>query len=367
MKLLVQPGDGISPLLRGIASAKESIEIVIFRLDRREIEQALAKAVNRGVCVRALIAHTNRSGEVALRRLEQRLLAAGATVARTADDLVRYHGKLMIVDRRELYLLAFNITAIDIKHSRSFGIITRTRDLVREAVKLFEADTERIPYEPGSPRFVVSPANARKELARLIEGAKKELLIYDLKLSDAAMIRILEERAKRGIEIRVIGRVTRKAAGVSVRKLHPLRLHTRTIVRDRNTAFIGSQSLRELEIDARREVGIIVREPGVIGRLIETFESDWAEAGKPDAAETLPQAEPAAKVAKKVAKTVTKDLPPVCAVLDGAVKEMLGGEKVPLNIPEIEHAVRKAVEEAVKEAIQDVVEDVVAEKDQSAG
>src|SRR6202023_1933797 len=121
------------------------IEIVIFRFDRIEIEKALATAVSRGVFVHALIAYTNRGGEKNLRELELRLLAAGVTVARTADDLVRYHGKMMIVDRRELYLLAFNFTFLDIEHSRSFGLITTNRKVVHEAVKLFEADTKRQP------------------------------------------------------------------------------------------------------------------------------------------------------------------------------------------------------------------------------
>ena len=40
-----------------------------------------------------------------------------------------------------------------------------------------------------------------------------------------------------------------------------MRLHTRSIVRDGRYAFIGSQSLRQLELDARREVGIIFRDP----------------------------------------------------------------------------------------------------------
>ena len=54
-----------------------------------------------------------------------------------------------------------------------------------------------------------------------------------------------------------------------------MRLHTRTIIRDRHQAFVGSQSLRKLELDSRREVGLIVRDPGVIRRLVATFELDW--------------------------------------------------------------------------------------------
>ena len=108
MKLLVQPGDGVAPLVEGIKRAKSRIEIAIFRFDRREIEKALANAANRGVLVHALIAYTNRGGEKSLRELEMRLLAAGVTVARTADDLVRYHDKFMIIDRRELFMLALD-------------------------------------------------------------------------------------------------------------------------------------------------------------------------------------------------------------------------------------------------------------------
>src|SRR5580698_11193504 len=132
MKLLVQPGDGIAPLVKGINDATKTIQILIFRFDRVEVENALVKAVSRGVDVRALIAYTNRGGERSLRALEMRLLAAGVTVARTADDLVRYHGKMMIVDGRDLYLTGFNFTNLDIERSRSFGFITTNAKLVQE-------------------------------------------------------------------------------------------------------------------------------------------------------------------------------------------------------------------------------------------
>ena len=85
-------------------------------------------------------------------------------MARTADDLVRYHGKLMIVDRRELYLLAFNFTHLDIEHSRSFGLAVDDPEAVEEATRLFYSDVRRQLYKPGLKTFVVSPANAREQL-----------------------------------------------------------------------------------------------------------------------------------------------------------------------------------------------------------
>jgi phosphatidylserine/phosphatidylglycerophosphate/cardiolipin synthase-like enzyme len=106
----VEPEDGISALIHGIDAAKKSVDILIFRFDHREVEQALLRAAGRGVRVRALIAYTNRGGEKNLRALEMRLLGAGIIVARSADNLARYHGKMIIIDERRLYVLAFNFT-----------------------------------------------------------------------------------------------------------------------------------------------------------------------------------------------------------------------------------------------------------------
>ena len=52
-------------------------------------------------------------------------------MARTADDLARYHGKMMIVDGDALHVYGFNYTKLDIEQSRSFGIVTRDKRLVR--------------------------------------------------------------------------------------------------------------------------------------------------------------------------------------------------------------------------------------------
>src|ERR1051325_2843402 len=146
MKLLTQPEDGVAPLVAAIKKAKTSVDIVIFRFERAEIEAALQAAAKRGVSVSALITYTNRGGEKSLRKLEMRLLDAGVTVSRTADDLVRYHDKLLIVDRRVLYVLSYNFPHLDIDHSRGFGIVTRKSKLVQEALTLIAADRDRTQY-----------------------------------------------------------------------------------------------------------------------------------------------------------------------------------------------------------------------------
>jgi phosphatidylserine/phosphatidylglycerophosphate/cardiolipin synthase-like enzyme len=276
LKLIVEPDDGVVPLVLAIQRARKTLDMPIFRLDHVEIDKAVKGAVKRGVEVRALIAHTNAGGEKALRKLELRLLATGATVSRTADDLVRYHNKFMIVDRSVLYVLSFNYTHVDIDKSRGFGLATRNRPLVQEAMRLFEADFNRRSYTPRPKTFVVSPDNARLCLAGLLRSARRQLLIYDPKVTDNAMIRILQERAKAGVEIKILGTLEKPDEGIEVESF-PGRLHARVIIRDGRQAFIGSQSLRRLELERRREVGAIFGDGKVVRRLMDVFEQDWAE------------------------------------------------------------------------------------------
>jgi len=362
MKLWVLPDDGLAPLLKAIDSAQSSIDIMIFRFDRKDVEGALARAVSRGVAVRALVAHANKAGEDGLRQLEQRLLAAGVSVARTADDLVRYHGKLMIVDRHDLYLLAFNLTSLDTDRTRSFGIVTSNRTLVQETMKLFEADTKRLPYTPRARTLVVSPANARKRLSAFIRGARSEILIYDPVVSDPAMIRLLEERSKAGVTVRIIGRLARRSSKLEVRKLPRLRLHTRTMIRDGRHAFVGSQSLRAAELDTRREVGAIFRDHRTVTRLAKVFQEDWQLAEKTREEERKDEKGPAEKVAKKLAKAVAKELPPVAPVLQEIIKQMGDQTGVDLVPGEVEANVKDAVKAAVKEVVREAVENAAEEK-----
>jgi cardiolipin synthase A/B len=276
VKLIIQPDDGIAPLVSAVKHAKRTIDIVIFRFDRVELEKAIAAAVSRGVAVRALIAHTNRGGERNLRKLELRFLEAGVTVARTADDLTRYHGKMMIVDDA-VWVLGFNYTRLDIERSRSFAIATTDKRLVKEAGGLFTADSTRQPYTPAHDRLVVSPESSRELLTGFIKKARKQLLIYNPKVSDRLLLRALQERIKAGVEVRVIGKTDKRLTGVETRKLRDIRLHVRAIVRDGTAAFVGSQSLRKQELDGRREVGIIVTHSRIAKKIQSVFETDWQE------------------------------------------------------------------------------------------
>ena len=359
MELIIQPDDGPSRLLSALKNAKKSIEVAIFRFDRGDIEEALKAAVSRGVKVTALIAGVNRGGEKGLRQLETRFLSHGIIVARTADDLLRYHDKYIIVDRRVLYVLSFNFTYLDMDHSRGFGVVTKNAKLVEEAVRLFEADCTRKKYSSGSDALVVSPGNSRKALHHFLGRARKQLLIYDPQISDKEMIGVLQQRAKAGVDIRVIGKVGRLRGG-QVHKLTRMRLHTRTIVRDGRQVFVGSQSLRAAELDSRRELGVIIREKKLVNGILAIFEADWKAAngtGEMDVTDKVESPAISKKATQKVVAIVARELQPLAGTVKKAVNKVVAqtGDDV-LRDKIVKTTVKKVIKKAVKDAVKEAVQ-----------
>ena len=172
------------------------------------------------------------------------------------------------------------------------------------------------------------------------------------------MIRLLEERAATGVEIKIIGKLKWQSGRVAVRKLVQMRLHPRAIIQDGKSAFLGSQSLREIELEKRRDVGIILKDGKAVAHMRKIFQEDWALAGQ-YGEQGRELAEPVTRLARKVAKAVARDLP-LTPVLEVVVKEVAPG--IEINAQQVEGTAKEAVREAVQEVVLDVVEKVSADK-----
>jgi hypothetical protein len=139
-----------------------------------------------------------------------------------------------------------------------------------------------------------------------------------------------------------------------------MRLHTRTIIRDGRQAFVGSQSLRQPELDLRREIGIIVRDSKVVNTLLATFEKDWVSTGfdeardavKTDAEAVLPE------TTAKATRALVKEMPPLKKALKKAIRQAVTrAGKEALAHGELKSTVKDAVKIAVKEAVKEMVQD----------
>jgi cardiolipin synthase A/B len=133
------------------------------------------------------------------------------------------------------------------------------------------------------------------------------------------------------------------------------------MIRDGCTAFIGSQSLRQNELDNRREVGVIFRDRAAVNRLSKIFQDDWAVAVPKNPEDGCP-GETIESTARRVSKTVVKELPPVAPALESALEE-IAGVKVngSLDRRQVEATVRGTVKQAVASAVESVVREHIEE------
>ena len=245
---------------------------------------------------------------------------------------------------------------MDITLSRSFAAVVRTPEVVAEAVRLFETDIARAHYRAGCDDLVVSPANARVQLMSFIRGAKKQLLLYEMKISDADFMQLLTLKKSEGVYVRIIGKVSSKNNSLEVRSI-PMRLHVRAILRDGKEAFLGSQSLRKLEMEARREIGVIFRDSKSVREMVNVFEKDWATGAPPirTRVETMLDI-PAHSIARSVIKHIHVE-EMVEQVLE---RVMHRGSDVPFEPAEVAETVREAFRAEVHDAVMIALQEMAA-------
>jgi phosphatidylserine/phosphatidylglycerophosphate/cardiolipin synthase-like enzyme len=193
------------------------------------------------------------------------------------------------------------------------------------------------------------------------------------------MLRILQDRVKAGVEVRIIGKVGGKT-NCDSQKLARQRLHTRTIIRDGRQAFIGSQSLRPAELDSRRELGLIIHDARAVKKLVDTFEADWVpgeskkekadskakmgrEQAKDAAEEKLEKTEQkdqeqSEKQTEVAVKALKHELDPLAETVKKAVRKAVAkaGEDV-LKDKGVKDTMKKVVKKAVKEAVKEAVQE----------
>lgn len=331
--LHIQPGAGYRPITQFIRSAKETLDYNIYQFNDRTIENELIAAQKRGVKVRVMFtwqvfaAGSNqwnpRSPNYNTNMpTYYRLKNAGVGVRLSPFIYTYSHEKTMVADgdtgAGRALIMDFNaqpsyiVPTPGLLGTRGFAITTSNQFDVREIQQVFNADWARATPPPtayASPRLVWSPSGAgyqppsdgKERIFAVIDGAKKSVDVYALLLDYLPFQKKLIAAAKRGVQVRIItntdpepmtyGQVIELSnAGVAL-GFDPtyeggqVFVHSKAIIRDAGTpnavAFVGSQNPGDnVSTNSERELGILVGKAGVIERMHEVFESDWARVAR---------------------------------------------------------------------------------------
>ncbi len=295
-RLIVEPDDGVEPVLGLIASARRSLRTVQFTLDDPRFVAAVVDAHRRKVAVHVLLNPQKSSGERANDGTYRHLEHAGVAVEWTHPRFPVTHQKAIVIDDERALIATFNLSAKYFGETRDHGLVTDEPAQVQAIVQAFEADWRRKPFHPDDDSGLVwSPDNSRRLIATFIDEARHTLDVQHPKFVDATVIDRLSAAQRRGVRVRVLcgGKhglspwdmhdtfASLRILGrgdVKVRRQKHLKVHAKLLVVDGERALMGSMNLDRSAFDLRRELGAVVQAPAIVERLQELFDHDWHKA-----------------------------------------------------------------------------------------
>lgn len=316
-RLVVEPEDGVRPLLDLIASARQEVlvKMYLWTPSRMDVVEALGEAGERGVRVRVLLEREPSGGRVDL-AVYQALKERGVEVRLTTPfRFVFVHEKSLVVDRKLAWVGTMNLTGSSFSANREYALILDDPKQVAEVARVFEADWEGerldlsralLVWAPSRTLSGVREGNAREVLLGMIAQARKELLLEHQAMADPEVLEALKAALKRGVRVRLIGSpqevgdtyflsgaMALEAAGAEVRFLPSPYVHAKVLVRDGEEALVGSLNLSANSLNANRELAVrftAKEAPEAFARLLKTLEGDW-QRGLPENPFALPPVE----------------------------------------------------------------------------
>lgn len=263
-RFVFAPEQRASTVLDVIRSARSRLILSLFRCDDFTILDALAEALQRGVEVSVVVTPRAKGWTRRLNELWSVLEGMGTVLCRYADPVVKYHAKYIVADDGPALVASLNFTRKCFTRTCDFIVTTYDPSVVGGLTRLFRADSRgpaaSLPPRLGS-RLIVGPENARRDLTRLIRGASRQIRIIDPKLTDPAVLDLLDEKRAAGVAVTVLDR---KSVG-------EYEAHGRMVLVDDAVAVIGSLSLSALSLDFRREVALVVRDPPCVEQMNRLF------------------------------------------------------------------------------------------------
>jgi cardiolipin synthase len=293
-QLYVEPDDGSGPIVQFIGSARQSLDVAMYLLSDKDVIAALESAEKRGVKVRMMLEeHPYETGS-GNKAVEAQLRAAKILTNWSPGTFALSHDKYAVADNRTALVGTPNWTHSAFVSNREYFLVVSGPTEVTQLEALFNSDWSRQAAQLDDAKLVVSPINSRSDFVALIRSAKSTIELEAEEMQDPAIEAELGQSAQRGVVVRAVlaagtggpdanatGRVRLTGAGVQVRTLRNPYIHAKIIVVDDREAFVGSENISTASLDHNREVGLLVANTAVVGRLESTFGEDWTSAARP--------------------------------------------------------------------------------------
>jgi cardiolipin synthase len=289
-KIIIEPDDGITPVLNLINNAEKSIDLVIYQMTDKDISDALINAKERGVHVRVLLnlgyygKKENTTNDLAYQYLQN----GGVEVHWAPKYFALTHQKTLVIDNNKALIMTWNFVPKYYPTGRDFGILDSDINDVTAIEKTFEADWNNKQIDTQLGDDLVWSPSSENDLLLIIENTKETLDIYNEEMNYDVITKAIKSAEARGVQVRIV--MTYNSANKQVfndliesgAEIHTysasskkIYIHAKTIISDSKYAFVGSENFSFNSLNKNRELGIFVKDSSVISPLLNTFNFDF--------------------------------------------------------------------------------------------
>lgn len=306
-ELIVMPDtNGHADFNTAIRNAHTSIIMEMYHLTDMEAINSLIEARKNGVQVQIILDRSSFKDAAHVHKYLDGLKNAGAEVRESSKAFSLTHSKTMIIDGKTAFVTSINLTNTA-DDTRDLGIITLDRGVIDEITAVFQADWKNAetngdvtpPLSDGNLTW--SPDNSKEKLKALIDSADHTIVSTVENIGYQDIDDAFAAAVKRGVDVELIipecneGDTMRNyqyvpallQAGVKVRVMpHPANMetpyiHSKMILVDDESIYIGSVNFSFNSIEKARELGILLTDVGIAKQVRDVFDSDWAKSQAP--------------------------------------------------------------------------------------
>jgi cardiolipin synthase A/B len=304
-QLIVQPDDGVAPILKLIRSAQRSLLIKQFTFSDSSLIDAVIDRKYQGLAVRVMLNAKRSSGDRANDATFETFKKAGIDIRWTSPKFYVTHEKSIVVDESVALISTFNLCQKYFTLTRDYGVLIFDPVQVEQVTEGFEADWDQSDWAPSAGSGLLwSNDNSRLLMSSFIDRAEKSLDVQHPKFVDITILERLIGAADRGVHVRILCggrhgisdwdvldtfaslRILQRF-NVKIHKQKNLRSHAKLLIADHKRAIIGSMNIDRSAFDLRRELGTVLEDAKTIARLEEVFEHDWIKSHRYEAPDPL--------------------------------------------------------------------------------
>jgi len=296
-----------------IDKAQKSILMSVYKVENKEIIDAIINAKKRGVDVRVILCNFNKSEKFDYDGFDKTTFVKLAKNKKTFDLLVShninvvfsdndiffaYHPKFFVIDNRLGVISTTNLNDNGFFNARNFLFITTDEKVVADLANLFYMDFSPRRSQKNYNHIAVSPGNYIDEVFNVMNSASQELYIYQTTIAHKPTCNKLVKIANGGVKIKILTskraaqeyskdeliyceNVLKNQRNIDYKYLNdPYYIHAKIIIsdpgKDSKSCFLGSSLFWNEGFSQSREVGIVTKKRSSITKIHQIFMKDFA-------------------------------------------------------------------------------------------